>query len=86
MHMGSSRLKTQIYLLIVSAIVSLIGMAVVKSNQSTPAVSRAKPTTAVQQLDALGKIAPRSSQMSKFIRNERAAQEANDEAAKELPK
>ena len=84
--MGSSRLKTQIYLLIISAIVSLIGMAVVKLGRNEPAASQAKPMTAVQKLDALEKIAPQSSAMSKFIGNEKAAQQANDEAAKDLPK
>lgn len=78
------RLKTQVYLLIVSAIVSLITMAVMRSGTSVPA--QTKPMTAVQKLDALGKIAPQSSQMSKFIKNEKAAQQANDQAARDLPR
>ena len=78
------RLKTQVYLLIISAVVSLITMAVMRSGTSVPA--QTKPMTTVQQLDALGKIAPQSSAMSKFIGNEKAAQQANDEAAKDLPK
>jgi hypothetical protein len=75
------RLKTQIYALIVSAIISLITVAVIKS---TP--TETKPMTTVQQLDALGKIAPKGSGVSKIIQRQKDAQQDNDQAAKDLSK
>lgn len=69
-------------MLIVTAIVSLLGMAVIRSSQSGPP---AKPMTASQKLSALEKVEPDSPEMAKFLQREKAAQEANEQAARDLP-
>ncbi len=77
------RLKTQVYLLIVSAIVSLITIAVMRS---TPSAPPGPPMTASQQLDALQKVAPKGSTAAKMIEGEKANAEASDQAAKDMGK
>jgi|GEM_PF-3353573 len=78
------RLKTRIYALIVSAIISLITMAVMRPTTNEPA--QTKPMTTAQQLDALGKLAPKDSQVSKIIRNEKTAVQDQNAAARDMGK
>ncbi len=84
--MGLTSLKTQFYLLVVSLIVSLIGIAVVKLSQGTPSANQGHRMTTVQTLGALEKVSSDSPEMSRFLKREKAAEEANQEAADSLPR
>jgi len=81
--MGAWKRKTQIYLLIVSLIVSLLGMAVMRSSRVEPT---SNAMTAAQKLDALGKTGGQSPEMSRFMKHAKASQDANQEAADEMPR
>lgn len=82
--MGSARMKTQIYMLIVSLIVSLLSLAIVKIDRSKPVVRETGMVSSVQRLKALEKAAPQSPEMSRFLKHEEAAEEANQQAAEGL--
>jgi hypothetical protein len=77
MHMGSAKLKTQIYLLVFCLVMSLVMIAVMRFSQgaNTP-----EPATAADRLRALERSAPGSPDMSRFLQREKAAREANQEA------
>lgn len=81
MHMESVKAKTKIYLLAITIIMSIIEIAFLGVGRSKPVAKASSSMTAVQKLDALEKVAPESSDMAKFLKNEKAAQEANQEAA-----
>jgi|GEM_PF-2225617 len=83
--MESVKTKTQIYLLIFSLVASIVGIAIIKLDQSKPA-NPGKQISTSQKLDALEKGVPQSSGMAKFLRNEKDAQDAEDEAARDMPK
>jgi len=74
--MDSAKTKTKVYLLILSLIMSLMGIAVMRSNPS----HGQKAVTPTQQLEGLEKAAPKSPEMDKFLRREKANREANQEA------
>lgn len=76
--MGSMKFKTQIYLVILSLVLTLIGMAVMRSCRDAPG---AKAMTVEQELKALEKSAPRSPEMRRFLEQEKAQREASQEAA-----
>lgn len=79
--MVPARVRTQIYIVVVSLIVSLLGMAIMRSK---PGGQSPKAMTASQSLAALEKTVPPSSDTARFLQREKAAQDANDEAGKEL--
>jgi len=83
MRVGSMKFKTQIYILILGLVLTLIGMAVMRSCQDAPG---AKAMTVEQELKALEKSAPQSPEMRKFLEQEKAQREANQEAAGDSPK
>ncbi|MCX6344261.1 MAG: hypothetical protein NT018_04215 [Armatimonadetes bacterium] len=74
--------KTKVYLLILSVIMSLMGMIIMKLHQSGPMVSAGKPITPIKsgQLKALEKFGSKSPEMSKFLQHETEVREANQEA------
>jgi hypothetical protein len=82
MHM---RRKTQVYLLIVSAIVSLMAMAMLRSTPS-PLASQVKPMSAAQRWSALEELAVRNPAAARIIEREKATQEASEQAAEDTPK
>ena len=84
--MGAWKRKTQVYLLIVSLIVSLLGMGVMRWSRLEPTAQDPKAMTAAQKLDALGKTEGQSPEMSKFLKHAKASQDANQEAADALPR
>lgn len=86
MHVGLFKLKTQVYLLIVSLIISLLGMAIMRSSNSGPTAHDPKAMSTAQKLDALEKTEGQSPEMSKFLKHAKASQDANQEAADEMPR
>lgn len=82
--MGSIKVKTQIYLLVFSLIVSIMGMAIMKWSRGGP-TDAPKELTSAQKLRALEKLAPNSPEMSRFLQREKDEQEANQEASPSLP-
>lgn len=76
--MAMLRAKTMFWMMVSSLILTLIGMAVMKS--SGP-VQKPSAVTTDQKLEALEKASGGSPEMQKFLRNERAAEKANQEAA-----
>lgn len=84
--MGAWQRKTQIYILIISLIMSLLGMGVMRWSRVEPTAHDPKAMTASQKLDALGKTEGQSPEMSKFVKHAKATQDANQEAANDLPR
>ena len=84
--MGLLKLKTQVYLLIVSLIVSLLGIGIMRSSRVAPIGHDPKAMTATQKLDALGKTGGQSPEMARFLKHAKASQDANQEAADEMPR
>ena len=84
--MGAWKRKTQVYMLIVSLIVSLLGMTIMRSSRIEPTAHDPKAMTAAQKLEALEKIRPQSPEMSKFLKRAKASQDANQKAADEMPR
>lgn len=82
--MGLMKLKTQIYLLIVSLIVSLMGVAVMRFCRVEPAADP-KTMTSAQKLDALEKTDGQSPEMARFMKHTKESQDANQEAADAMP-
>jgi hypothetical protein len=83
MHMGEWKRKTQIYMLVVSLIMSLLGLAVMRSGRVEKDTGS---MTTSQKLDALQKTEGQSPEMSRFLNHAKASQDANDEAAGAMPK
>lgn len=79
------KIKTQIYFIIVSLIISLLCVAIVKQDNSS-AGNKNSTANPVQQLKSLEKAAPQSPEMKRFIQHEESAQQANQDAANSLPK
>ena len=86
--MGSAKVKTQIYLVIISLIVSIMGVAYLKLEQSRPSVGAHRSVNTVKTLNSLEKMSSQSQspEMSKFLRREKAAEESDQEASDALPK
>ena len=82
--MESARLKTRIYLLVFSLVVSVVGTVVMWLSHSGPAANAPKAMTDAQRLTALEKVAPQSPAMSRFLQNEQATQNANREVTGDL--
>ena len=83
--MGSARVKTQVYFLVISLIASLLGVAVVWLGHGGPPANAPSAVTPIQKLKALEKAAPQSPEMRRFLQRELAAQQANQNAADALP-
>jgi hypothetical protein len=83
MHMKS---KTLFYTLVVSVIMSLLGTAVLRFGSNGPSATPRDTATPDQKLEALEKATAQSPEMHKFLRRERAAQKANQDAAEDLPR
>jgi len=86
MHMQSAKLKTRVYLLVFSLVVSVVAMAVMWLSHGGPAANAPKVMTEAERLTALEKAAPRSPAMSRFLQNERATRDANKEVTGDLPR
>jgi len=84
--MGSMKSKTQVYLLILGLVLTLIGMAVMRSYRDAPGTDAARAMDASQKLESLEKSAPQSPEMRKFLEQEKAQREANQEAAGDSPR
>jgi hypothetical protein len=82
--MRSAKLKTQVYLLVFSLVVSLVGMAVMKLSRSGPESRASKATTGAEALRGLEKVAPQSPAMAGFLQHEKARQETNQEVTGDL--
>ena len=73
--MDSVKTKTKVYLLILSLVMSLMGIAIMRSNKGGD-----KAVDKTQSITALENAAPKSPEMDKFIQREKADREANQEA------
>jgi hypothetical protein len=86
MRMDSVKTKTKVYMMIVSLIVSLLlGIGMLRSTQTGPTNGH-KAMTATQEMESLEKTAPKSPEMCRFLKHEKAEREADQEAAGDLPK
>ncbi len=72
--------KTKIYMIILSLVMTLVGMTIMKFSQSASVVGANKSMAAYQRIEALEKSAPNSPEMSKFLQHETAEREAKQEA------
>ena len=70
--MFTMKAKTMFYLMVVSVIITLMGMAVMRF--SGPAARGSNAVTTDQKLKALEKTTADSPEMHKFLQRERAAQ------------
>ena len=80
--MDDMKNKTKVYLLIFSLMMSLMGIAFMRSTQGG-STSAHKSMTPAQELSALDKGAT-SPEMHKFLQHQQAGQEANDNAYRDL--
>jgi hypothetical protein len=86
MHMDSVKTKTKIYMIVISLITSLLlGIGMLRSTQSGP-TSGHKAMTATQEIEGLEKSAPKSPEMARFLKHEKAVRDADQEATGDLSK
>lgn len=84
--MDSVKTKTKVYMMVISLIMSLLlGIAMMRSTQSGPTHGH-KALTPTQEMEALEKAAPKSPEMARFLKHEKAAREADQEATGDLSK
>jgi hypothetical protein len=81
--MDAVKNKTKIYLLIISLIMSLMSVAFMRFGQG--GVSTRKPANSSQMLGGLEQSAS-SPQMKKFLQREKANEDANDDAYRDMGK
>jgi len=71
--------KTYLYILLLSFIISLMGMAMLRWSGIGSSGGTAAPTTTAQRLKMLATIKPESPQMAGFLQSARQNQEASRE-------
>ena len=82
--MDSIKAKMLVYSLVISLMTTLICMGVQKFSGNSS--NQLDNLTSSQKLEKLEKVCPVSSDMRKFLDNEKAAQQANEDAADDLPR